>query len=241
MWSLTSFCFVLCCCCVGEKATWPLVSLIRNHCQIELTLDEIIYRIRIRRLGATSSHQAMHGSPSLTHSFTLESVHHHHQQQQHRQSSQQANSNVTNQHPYTRPTTTTTTTTMMTTATGQSLVRGAISDPSAAVAAAAAATADLSSSPSLQRSRSFGHSHKMSDQVSILRMSERRGVPRRVKSALRMTSMATTAIGAAGVSQQQPLVVPERPPSLVQSWSAPVTPHHYQEEPLSPQQQQQQQ
>ncbi|RHZ45277.1 hypothetical protein Glove_682g52 [Diversispora epigaea] len=34
----------------GERATWPKISIIRNHCQIELILDEIIYRIRFRIL-----------------------------------------------------------------------------------------------------------------------------------------------------------------------------------------------
>ncbi|KAF0501202.1 patatin-domain-containing protein [Gigaspora margarita] len=35
----------------GERATWPKISIIRNHCQIELTLDEIVYRLRRRQLG----------------------------------------------------------------------------------------------------------------------------------------------------------------------------------------------
>ncbi|CAJ0645358.1 9923_t:CDS:2 [Entrophospora sp. SA101] len=34
----------------GEKATWPKISIIRNHCQIELTLDEVIHRLRRRQL-----------------------------------------------------------------------------------------------------------------------------------------------------------------------------------------------
>ncbi|KAG9294700.1 hypothetical protein G9A89_008179 [Geosiphon pyriformis] len=34
----------------GERATWPKISIIRNHCQIELTLDEIIYRLRLAQL-----------------------------------------------------------------------------------------------------------------------------------------------------------------------------------------------
>jgi len=32
----------------GERATWPKISIIKNHCQIELTLDEIVYRLRRR-------------------------------------------------------------------------------------------------------------------------------------------------------------------------------------------------
>lgn len=34
----------------GERATWPQISIVRNHCQIELNLDEILYRLRIRKL-----------------------------------------------------------------------------------------------------------------------------------------------------------------------------------------------
>ncbi|KAI7854431.1 acyl transferase/acyl hydrolase/lysophospholipase [Circinella umbellata] len=35
----------------GERATWPKISIIRNHLQIELTIDAILYRLRLRRLG----------------------------------------------------------------------------------------------------------------------------------------------------------------------------------------------
>jgi hypothetical protein len=34
----------------GERATWPKMSIIKNHCQIELALDEIMYRVRCKRL-----------------------------------------------------------------------------------------------------------------------------------------------------------------------------------------------
>ncbi|GAB5592702.1 Lipase 5 [Umbelopsis nana] len=34
----------------GEKATWPKMSIIKNHLQIELTIDAIIYRLRLRRV-----------------------------------------------------------------------------------------------------------------------------------------------------------------------------------------------
>ncbi|KAG2176889.1 hypothetical protein INT43_007543 [Umbelopsis isabellina] len=34
----------------GERATWPKMSIIKNHLQIELTIDAIIYRLRLRRL-----------------------------------------------------------------------------------------------------------------------------------------------------------------------------------------------
>ncbi|CAG8767450.1 10105_t:CDS:2, partial [Funneliformis caledonium] len=34
----------------GERATWLKISIIKNHCQIELTLDEIVFRLRRRLL-----------------------------------------------------------------------------------------------------------------------------------------------------------------------------------------------
>ncbi|KAI8149462.1 acyl transferase/acyl hydrolase/lysophospholipase [Fennellomyces sp. T-0311] len=34
----------------GERATWPKISIIKNHLQIELTIDAILYRLRLRRL-----------------------------------------------------------------------------------------------------------------------------------------------------------------------------------------------
>lgn len=40
---------------LGEKATWPRLSMIKNHLKIELTLDEIVYRIRCRRLQESSA------------------------------------------------------------------------------------------------------------------------------------------------------------------------------------------
>eukprot|EP01135_Chromosphaera_perkinsii_P012209 Nk52_evm28s2612 gene=Nk52_evmTU28s2612 len=30
----------------GERSTWPKVSIIRNHCEIELNLDRVLYRLR---------------------------------------------------------------------------------------------------------------------------------------------------------------------------------------------------
>ncbi|KAI9203804.1 acyl transferase/acyl hydrolase/lysophospholipase [Polychytrium aggregatum] len=38
----------------GERATWPKVSIMRNHCLVELCIDEIIYRLRIRKFEADS-------------------------------------------------------------------------------------------------------------------------------------------------------------------------------------------
>ncbi|KAF9579636.1 hypothetical protein BGW38_004031 [Lunasporangiospora selenospora] len=36
----------------GERATWPKISIIKNHCSIEHTLDDIIYRLRLSRFEA---------------------------------------------------------------------------------------------------------------------------------------------------------------------------------------------
>ncbi|KAI9291117.1 patatin-domain-containing protein [Neoconidiobolus thromboides FSU 785] len=32
----------------GEKAIWPKISIIRNHCHVELCIDQIIYRLRLK-------------------------------------------------------------------------------------------------------------------------------------------------------------------------------------------------
>ncbi|TPX70181.1 hypothetical protein SpCBS45565_g01886 [Spizellomyces sp. 'palustris'] len=34
---------------LGERATWPQISLLRNRCKIELCVDDMLYRLRIRR------------------------------------------------------------------------------------------------------------------------------------------------------------------------------------------------
>ncbi|CAO3644101.1 unnamed protein product [Mucor fragilis] len=34
----------------GERATWPKLSVIKNHLQIELSIDQILYRLRLLRL-----------------------------------------------------------------------------------------------------------------------------------------------------------------------------------------------
>ncbi|KAI9365660.1 acyl transferase/acyl hydrolase/lysophospholipase [Pilaira anomala] len=34
----------------GEQATWPKMSIIKNHLQIELSIDQILYRLRLLRL-----------------------------------------------------------------------------------------------------------------------------------------------------------------------------------------------
>ncbi|KAG9320408.1 hypothetical protein KVV02_008348 [Mortierella alpina] len=36
----------------GERATWSKISIIKNHCSIEHCLDDILYRLRLRRLEA---------------------------------------------------------------------------------------------------------------------------------------------------------------------------------------------
>ncbi|KAG0019399.1 hypothetical protein BGZ81_009748 [Podila clonocystis] len=48
----------------GEKATWPKISIIRNHCSIEHCLDDILYRLRLRRLEAFRAYP--HASASLS-------------------------------------------------------------------------------------------------------------------------------------------------------------------------------
>lgn len=39
----------------GEKAIWPKMSIIKNHCLLELCIDEIIYRLRIQLFTQTHS------------------------------------------------------------------------------------------------------------------------------------------------------------------------------------------
>ncbi|KAI8079954.1 acyl transferase/acyl hydrolase/lysophospholipase [Halteromyces radiatus] len=34
----------------GDRATWPKMSIIKNHLQIELTIDTILYRLRLRHI-----------------------------------------------------------------------------------------------------------------------------------------------------------------------------------------------
>ncbi|KAJ1995050.1 Lipase 5 [Dimargaris cristalligena] len=38
----------------GERAIWPKVSIIKNHCQVELFLDQIIYTLRSERIAILS-------------------------------------------------------------------------------------------------------------------------------------------------------------------------------------------
>ncbi|KAG1139955.1 hypothetical protein G6F37_010344 [Rhizopus arrhizus] len=39
----------------GERATWPKMSIIKNHLQIELAIDQILYRLRLLRLNELQS------------------------------------------------------------------------------------------------------------------------------------------------------------------------------------------
>ncbi|KAL4214384.1 hypothetical protein AB4K20DRAFT_1276708 [Rhizopus microsporus] len=41
----------------GERATWPKLSIIRNHLQIELAIDQILYRLRLLRLNELQSNK----------------------------------------------------------------------------------------------------------------------------------------------------------------------------------------
>ncbi|KAI9360381.1 acyl transferase/acyl hydrolase/lysophospholipase [Zopfochytrium polystomum] len=38
----------------GERATWREVTIIKKHCQIEMALDEIIYRLRVQKIKGNS-------------------------------------------------------------------------------------------------------------------------------------------------------------------------------------------
>ncbi|KAG0219392.1 acyl transferase/acyl hydrolase/lysophospholipase [Mortierella sp. GBAus27b] len=44
--------FLVDACLKGERATWPKISIIKNHCSIEHCIDDILYRLRTRRLEA---------------------------------------------------------------------------------------------------------------------------------------------------------------------------------------------
>ncbi|KAI8972459.1 acyl transferase/acyl hydrolase/lysophospholipase [Pilobolus umbonatus] len=46
--------YALNCTMKGERATWPKMSIIKNHLQIELAIDQILYRLRLRRLNEIS-------------------------------------------------------------------------------------------------------------------------------------------------------------------------------------------
>ncbi|KAF9571910.1 hypothetical protein EC968_010563 [Mortierella alpina] len=48
----------------GERATWSKISIIKNHCSIEHCLDDILYRLRLRRLEAYRAYP--HGLTTLS-------------------------------------------------------------------------------------------------------------------------------------------------------------------------------
>ncbi|KAG0250961.1 hypothetical protein DFQ27_009118 [Actinomortierella ambigua] len=43
----------------GERATWPRISIIKNHCSVEHCIDDILYRLRLRRLEAFRAYPSM--------------------------------------------------------------------------------------------------------------------------------------------------------------------------------------
>ncbi|KAG0171264.1 hypothetical protein DFQ28_002503 [Apophysomyces sp. BC1034] len=49
----------------GERATWPKMSIIKNHLQIELTIDAIIYRLRLRQIQGIQHNEAEDRRPLL--------------------------------------------------------------------------------------------------------------------------------------------------------------------------------
>jgi len=50
---------------VGERATWELIPVIKNHLSIELTLDECVYALRCKAVGISSTQVT--GSKSKLH------------------------------------------------------------------------------------------------------------------------------------------------------------------------------
>ncbi|KAJ3207584.1 hypothetical protein HDU67_007375, partial [Dinochytrium kinnereticum] len=48
----------------GERVTWPMISIMKNHCQIELTIDEILYRLRVKRLDEQTAVAKQNGRPT---------------------------------------------------------------------------------------------------------------------------------------------------------------------------------
>ncbi|GAA5810065.1 hypothetical protein MFLAVUS_003483 [Mucor flavus] len=50
----------------GEQATWPKMSIIKNHLQIELSIDQILYRIRLLRLNELQSQQKLITNPTVS-------------------------------------------------------------------------------------------------------------------------------------------------------------------------------
>ncbi|KAI8067428.1 acyl transferase/acyl hydrolase/lysophospholipase [Thamnidium elegans] len=50
----------------GEQATWPKMSIIKNHLQIELSIDQILYRLRLLRLNELQSQQKLITNPTTS-------------------------------------------------------------------------------------------------------------------------------------------------------------------------------
>ncbi|KAI9262753.1 acyl transferase/acyl hydrolase/lysophospholipase [Sporodiniella umbellata] len=53
----------------GERATWPKMSIIKNHLQVELAIDQILYRLRLLRLN-----EMQRKRPNLEHRSTSHSL-----------------------------------------------------------------------------------------------------------------------------------------------------------------------
>ncbi|KAI7907337.1 acyl transferase/acyl hydrolase/lysophospholipase [Cokeromyces recurvatus] len=58
--------YVMDCVQRGERATWPKMPIIKNHLQIELTIDKILYRLRLRRLSEIQRQQSLFLTPTTT-------------------------------------------------------------------------------------------------------------------------------------------------------------------------------
>ncbi|KAI9487843.1 MAG: acyl transferase/acyl hydrolase/lysophospholipase [Benjaminiella poitrasii] len=56
--------YVMDCIQRGERATWPKMPIIKNHLQIELTIDKILYRLRLRRLSELQRQQSLFLTPT---------------------------------------------------------------------------------------------------------------------------------------------------------------------------------
>ncbi|KAL3466038.1 acyl transferase/acyl hydrolase/lysophospholipase [Aspergillus heterothallicus] len=64
--------FMLKACLCGERATWPKLARIRNHCSIELALDAAIQKMRAR-VALSHTHSTLMSSTLNHHSVTIDS------------------------------------------------------------------------------------------------------------------------------------------------------------------------
>ncbi|KAL2836581.1 acyl transferase/acyl hydrolase/lysophospholipase [Aspergillus pseudoustus] len=63
--------FMLKACLCGERATWPKLARIRNHCSIELALDTAIQKMRAR-VALSNTHAALLANTLNHHSITID-------------------------------------------------------------------------------------------------------------------------------------------------------------------------